>query len=104
MSINDQYSNCNDIDSMTNLDNKSNIQYDQKDIAHENLDEEGWNIDDDIVINTETQSDEDFEIETNISTGIKETDLWIRNSPLAADHIAAGSFESAMQVKKFLMY
>ncbi|KAG5518110.1 hypothetical protein PMAC_003296 [Pneumocystis sp. 'macacae'] len=97
ITIDDQHSNYNDINTMSNLNNKSNAQYDQKDITPENLDE-GWNIDDDIVINTETQSDEDFEIETDISTGIKETDLWIRNSPLAADHIAAGSFQSAMQL------
>ena len=32
------------------------------------------------------------------STGIAETELWTRNSPFAADHVAAGSFESAMQV------
>jgi coatomer protein complex subunit alpha (xenin) len=27
-----------------------------------------------------------------------EADLWARNSPLAADHVAAGSFDSAMQL------
>ena len=30
--------------------------------------------------------------------GITEEDLWSRNSPYASDHIAAGSFETAMQV------
>ncbi|KAF3059946.1 putative coatomer subunit alpha [Daldinia childiae] len=30
--------------------------------------------------------------------GSSEADLWARNSPLAADHIAAGSFESAMNL------
>lgn len=30
--------------------------------------------------------------------GISESELWVRNSPLAADHAAAGSFETAMQV------
>jgi coatomer protein complex subunit alpha (xenin) len=30
--------------------------------------------------------------------GSSEADLWTRNSPLAADHVAAGSFESAMQL------
>ncbi|GAA5930239.1 hypothetical protein JCM1841_000612 [Sporobolomyces salmonicolor] len=28
--------------------------------------------------------------------GIPESELWVRNSPLAADHVAAGSFETAM--------
>lgn len=32
------------------------------------------------------------------SPGISEIDLWVRNSPLAVDHVAAGSFETAMQL------
>lgn len=31
-----------------------------------------------------------------IVPGISESELWVRNSPLAADHVAAGSFETAM--------
>ena len=31
-----------------------------------------------------------------IVAGIPEAELWVRNSPLAADHVAAGSFETAM--------
>jgi coatomer protein complex subunit alpha (xenin) len=31
--------------------------------------------------------------------GLSEETLWTRNSPLAADHIAAGSFDTAMQVR-----
>ncbi|GAA5944936.1 coatomer subunit alpha [Sporobolomyces koalae] len=31
-----------------------------------------------------------------VSPGIPESELWVRNSPLAADHVAAGSFETAM--------
>jgi len=30
--------------------------------------------------------------------GFSEMELWVRNSPFAADHAAAGSFETAMQV------
>jgi coatomer protein complex subunit alpha (xenin) len=30
--------------------------------------------------------------------GISDVEYWVRNSPLAADHIAAGSFETAMQL------
>ncbi|KAG5438353.1 hypothetical protein PCANB_002841 [Pneumocystis canis] len=98
MTIEDQYTHYNDINAMTNVDDTiSTMEHNQKDITSENTDE-GWDIDDDIIINTETPSEEDFGIEANISSGIKETDLWVRNSPLAADHIAAGSFESAMQL------
>ena len=32
--------------------------------------------------------------------GVSDAEYWIRNSPLAADHIAAGSFETAMQLVK----
>ncbi|GAA5874214.1 hypothetical protein JCM3774_006766, partial [Rhodotorula dairenensis] len=31
-----------------------------------------------------------------VQPGISESELWVRNSPLAADHVAAGSFETAM--------
>lgn len=31
-----------------------------------------------------------------VTPGIPESELWVRNSPLAADHVAAGSFETAM--------
>ncbi|GAA5988628.1 hypothetical protein JCM5350_005773 [Sporobolomyces pararoseus] len=33
-----------------------------------------------------------------VSPGIAESELWVRNSPLAADHVAAGSFETAMSL------
>jgi len=33
-----------------------------------------------------------------VRVGISESALWARNSPLAADHVAAGSFETAMQL------
>jgi coatomer protein complex subunit alpha (xenin) len=35
--------------------------------------------------------------------GVSEVEHWARNSPLAADHVAAGSFETAMQVRLFLI-
>lgn len=34
------------------------------------------------------------------TTGTSMNDIWCRNSALAADHAAAGNFETAMQVKK----
>jgi coatomer protein complex subunit alpha (xenin) len=33
-----------------------------------------------------------------VALGISEAALWARNSPLAADHVAAGSFETAMSL------
>lgn len=47
---------------------------------------------------------EELEIEPGVvekdssEPGVSETDIWVRNSPLAADHIAAGNFESAAQL------
>jgi coatomer subunit alpha len=32
------------------------------------------------------------------TSGVSESDLWIRNSPFAGDHVAAGSSDTAMQV------
>ena len=49
-------------------------------------------VDDDAVL---VEADANGQAAT---TGISESELWTRNSPLAADHVAAGSFESAMQV------
>lgn len=36
-----------------------------------------------------------------VKEGVEESELWVKNSPLAADHVAAGSFETAMQVSLF---
>lgn len=41
---------------------------------------------------------EEEELSAGATPGISETELWVRNSPLAVDHVAAGSFETAMQV------
>lgn len=57
----------------------------------------GWDLGDDVVPEIES----DF---VNVDSseaggaGSSEADLWARNSPLAADHVAGGSFESAMQL------
>lgn len=57
----------------------------------------GWDMGDDEV----PEVDGDF---VNVDSaeaggaGSSEADLWARNSPLAADHVAGGSFESAMQL------
>jgi len=38
------------------------------------------------------------ELGSSFTPGVSETEHWVRNSPLAADHVAAGSFETAMQL------
>ncbi len=65
--------------------------------AGEDEDVAGWDMGDDIV----PEVDSDF---VNVESadaggaGSSEADLWARNSPLAVDHVAGGSFESAMQL------
>lgn len=56
----------------------------------------GWDMGDDINV----EADSDFvNVESaEAGAGSSEADLWSRNSPLAADHVAGGSFESAMQL------
>ena len=56
----------------------------------------GWDMGDDAVPEVE----EDFvNVESaEAGAGSSEADLWTRNSPLAADHAAAGSFDSAMNL------
>ena len=57
----------------------------------------GWDMGDEDI----PEADSDF---VNVDTaeaggaGSSEADLWARNSPLAADHVAGGSFETAMQL------
>ncbi|PSR92318.1 coatomer WD associated region-domain-containing protein [Coniella lustricola] len=57
----------------------------------------GWDMGDDIVPEVEG----DFvNVESTDAggAGSSEADLWARNSPLAVDHVAGGSFESAMNL------
>ncbi len=56
----------------------------------------GWDMGDDVAAETE----EDFvNVEsTEAGPGSSEADLWTRNSPLAADHAAGGSFDTAMNL------
>ncbi|CAG8951702.1 hypothetical protein HYFRA_00005502 [Hymenoscyphus fraxineus] len=65
--------------------------------ADEDEDAAGWDMGDDIVPEVES----DFvNVESTEAGGAasSEADLWARNSPLAADHVAGGSFETAMQL------
>lgn len=70
-------------------------------VTHETLEEDeedaaGWDMGDEINV----EDDNDFVNVESADTGIvsSEADLWARNSPLAADHVAAGSFDTAMQL------
>ncbi|KAJ5252072.1 hypothetical protein N7489_002482 [Penicillium chrysogenum] len=70
-------------------------------VARETLDEDeeevsGWDMGDDVNVEEEV----DFvNVESaEAGAGSSEADLWARNSPLAADHVAAGSFDTAMQL------
>lgn len=64
---------------------------------------EGWGFEDDLDIPAapeaaaNTSSDSSSAV-TSISPGSNFADQWVRNSALAADHAAAGSFESGMQL------
>ncbi|CAL8577546.1 hypothetical protein XPA_003370 [Xanthoria parietina] len=56
----------------------------------------GWDMGEDINV----EADNDFvNVETaEAGAGSSEAEMWARNSPIAADHAAAGSFETAMQL------
>ena len=65
--------------------------------------EEGaWDLDADAEEAAEAKEEEATEEEVDLGAGaapgVSETELWTRNSPFAADHVAAGSFDTAMQV------
>jgi len=58
--------------------------------------EGGWDLEEE---EEEAQTAEEEQEEEIIGgPGVSEVEFWVRNSPFAADHIAAGSFETAMQV------
>ncbi|KAL2835051.1 coatomer WD associated region-domain-containing protein [Aspergillus cavernicola] len=65
-------------------------------LEDEEEDVAGWDMGDEINV----EEDVDFvNVEsTEAGAGSTEADLWARNSPLAADHVAAGSFDTAMQL------
>ncbi|KAI6124422.1 COPI alpha subunit C-terminus-domain-containing protein [Pisolithus croceorrhizus] len=74
--------------------------------SHDVIDPEegGWELDADAT-ETEEQEDEfedavddDDSLGAGAAPGVSETELWVRNSSFAADHVAAGSFETAMQL------
>ncbi len=66
--------------------------------------EEGaWDLDADAEDAAEDEQEEEVaeeeaDLGAGATPGVSETELWTRNSPFAADHVAAGSFDTAMQV------
>ncbi|KAI9884926.1 MAG: hypothetical protein M1823_003273 [Watsoniomyces obsoletus] len=57
----------------------------------------GWDMGEDVNVDVES----DFvDVVDTVDAGIANTEaeLWVRNSAVPADHVAAGSFESAMQL------
>ena len=64
--------------------------------ADDDEDAGGWDMGDDIV--PEVESDFVNVDSAEAGAGSSEADLWARNSPLAADHVAGGSFDTAMQL------
>lgn len=64
--------------------------------ADDDEDAAGWDMGDDIV--PEVESDFVNVDSADAGVGSSEAELWARNSPLAADHVAGGSFETAMQL------
>lgn len=75
--------------------------------------DEGWDLDAEVIAPEEEvgmEVDEigagggEADLSEGVSKGVGEDEWWVRNSPLAADHAAAGSYESAMQVSGFPCY
>jgi coatomer protein complex subunit alpha (xenin) len=64
--------------------------------AEEDDDTAGWDMGEDINVEVENDFVEVDSVEGG--AGSSEASLWARNSPVAADHVAGGSFESAMQL------
>lgn len=62
----------------------------------EDEDAAGWDMGDDINVEVEPDFVNVDSAETG--PGSSEADLWSRNSPIASDHVAGGSFETAMQL------
>lgn len=63
----------------------------------EDEDAAGWDLGDDIVPEVE-EGFVNVESADAGGAGSSEAELWARNSPLAVDHVAGGSFETAMQL------
>ena len=80
----------------------------EEEVPEVDAEEAGWDLDAEDA-DAETHTEEEFEDAvgededegTGATPGVSENELWVRNSPFAADHVAAGSFDTAMQVSYF---
>ena len=91
--------------------NADNEKVDDQRVEGEVLEEgSGWDIDADLNVQLDKEIAQELANDgaqgefVFPTSGTNESELWIHNSPLAADHVAAGSFETAMQVKIYLKY
>jgi len=66
----------------------------------------GWDIGEEVIDSDGAEStyEDLIEIDNDPQVVSSEADLWIRNSPVAAVHAAAGSFDTAMQVSRIDCY
>ncbi|EIW68332.1 hypothetical protein TREMEDRAFT_39829 [Tremella mesenterica DSM 1558] len=72
-------------------------------VGEDEAEDEGWDLDAEVPIEPEPEVEVEAEIveadlSEGVTAGVNEDEMWIKNSPLAADHAAAGAFESAMQL------
>jgi len=61
----------------------------------------GWDMDADLAAELHAETGAIVAEDSGLTipvAGQSEAEIWCQNSPLAADHVAAGAFESAMQV------
>ena len=79
-------------------------EWEKEEMTEEIHEEDGWELEEGGLPTTATHVDEEAEVDLEEDLGAgavpgpDETELWVRNSPLAVDHVSAGSFETAMQV------
>jgi coatomer subunit alpha len=84
----------NALDDLVERDEATGAEWEGEEAAEDA--EGGWDLDE-----PEEDAAEEVEEEeagASATEGVSELELWVRNSPFAADHVAAGSFETAMQV------
>ncbi|CAJ0935364.1 unnamed protein product, partial [Mesorhabditis belari] len=85
------------------VDENGEMEIDEGDLAHEGNDGEGgWDVDDDLAIpeisNDQGEADDEgFVVPVR---GPKPSTHWTQGSRLAADHVAAGSWETAERILK----
>lgn len=86
------------------LDAWANEEEELDEDAEEIDEDEGWDLDTGAVEELPEVEEEaeaaavEADLSEGVSPGVDENEMWTRNSPLAADHAAAGKFESAMQL------